>query len=86
VGPFAATAVPGTRVAVITTFWGVAVAVGLALRAFLIFEPNVAPRTTSTMIAARIAGINHLPRGEDERCTDVIFYSLQIECAPTSMQ
>jgi hypothetical protein len=86
VGPFAATALPGVDVAVTTILCGVGVAVGFELRASLILEPKVAPRITSTMIAAKITGITHRPRGEDWRCTLVIVYSLQIECAPPSMQ
>src|SRR5438309_264859 len=84
VGPFAATA-PGAGVAVTTIFCGVAVAVALGFMASLILGPSVAPRTTTTIIAARITGITHLPRGEDWRCTVVIFISLST-CAPSCMQ
>src|SRR5579872_6893604 len=64
VGPFAATA-PGAGVAVTTIFCGVGVAVALELIASLILGPSVAPRITTTIIAAKITGITHLPRGED---------------------
>jgi hypothetical protein len=84
VGPPAAAA-PGANVAVTTTFCGVALGVAVEFIASLILGPSVAARITTTIMAARIIGMTHLPRGEDWRCTVVIVFPLSI-CAPSSMQ